>query len=555
MNVHDQTAGAIPQSLSKLAMCAQEAIQFPGAIQPHGAVLAARTSDLIVTHASANLGQILGIPAEEALGQHLCKVVGEDACLPLRANVRGEVGLGQSDYLTLPDGDVLHLHATIAGPLCCIVIEKTAEFRRGLLGVMAQVVLETFNGATTRLELCEVAVRGLKTLAGYDRVLAYRFDEAGHGEVIAEAREDRLEPYLGLHYPASDIPAQARQLYLRQRVGAIADSSALPVPLLVHPTMHDGTPLDMTHCSLRAVSPIHLEYMRNMGTAASLTIGLADEQELWGMLVCHHGTLRVAGAELRAAADIIGKVVSLLLVSLGQSEAYVERIDRKDTLRSLAEQMETPECLLDALAAAGPDLLKLVKAGGAILRFSGATRLVGSTPPEEAALHALSVLSLAAAGEVMAADNLGLHYPELADCTRDGSRALLLPLAQSGDDAIMWFRPESSRHIIWGGNPDTSATVNAVTGALSPRTSFAAWQDVSAAIPCPGGRPIWRWSESSGTRFRRRWRSASPSCAITTRSPACRTGACSRHCLQTTPLAASRARRACCSPTSTASRR
>ena len=350
---------------------------------------------------------------------------------------------------------------------------------------MVEAVLQTFARAAGRGELCELAVRGLKAITGYDRVMAYRFGEDGHGEVIAEACAAQLEPYLGFCYPATDLPPQARRLFMRQPIGAIADSSYQPVPLLVDAALDDGTPLDLTHSSLRSVSPIHRQYMRNMKTAASLTVALAHGEELWGMLVCHHTTPRVAGPRLRAVAAIIGRVVSLLLGSVGEAEIYAQRLNRNVTLRALVDRLAAPLPLPDALAAAETDLLRVVDAAGAVVRLSGATRCFGRTPPPAAAERALDVLQDEAGGEVVAVDDLGMRYPELAVCAREGSGALLLPLRQDANDAILWFRPELSRTITWGGNPAEHAMLEPVTGRLSPRASFAAWRETVSGRSAP----------------------------------------------------------------------
>lgn len=303
--------------------------------------------------------------------------------------------------------------------------------------VMVQSVLETFKQATTELELCEMAVRGLKTLTGYDRVMAYCFGKDGHGEVIAESLEAGLQPYLGLRYPASDVPSQARRQYLLQRVGAVADSNYQPVPMLVHATAHDVAPLDMTHCSLRSILPIHYEYMRNMGTAASMTIALTNHRQLWGMLVCHHVTPLIAGPELRAAADMVGQIVSLLLTSLGETALYSERLDRSHTLRALIDALAAPVPLRDAFVAAETELLKLVGADGALVRIAGTDLRLGRVPPPGAAQSALLTLHALAAGKPLAVDDLALRHPDLGDCTAAGSGALLLPLSEAGDDAIL----------------------------------------------------------------------------------------------------------------------
>lgn len=461
------------------ALCARERIHVPGAIQPHGALLAMTSDANLVSHVSANLATFLGRSPKAVLGQPLEEILGEATFRTLMGTASlGTNTFGQSQSLPAAKGGFLHCHAHRSGRYIIVDLEPMIPALRGKSPItLAQSVLETFKNAADRAELCELAVQGLKAITGYDRVLAYRFATDGHGEVIAEDCAVHLEPYLGLRYPAGDIPSQARAIYLRQRVGAIADSSYRPVPLLTDPALDGGAPLDLTHSTLRSVSPIHCEYMRNMNTAASMTIGLAHRQDLWGMLVCHHATPRVAGPELRAVAEMIGQVVSLLLDSLGNGETYARRLDRNDTLRALTDRLSGQAPLSEALVAAEPELLKLVDAAGAAVRLDGTISLLGRTPPRLSVERALAVLNAAVEGEVLAVDDLGLRHPELACCTTAGSGALLLSLAPNSDDAILWFRPELSQTIAWGGNPAERASSDPVTGRLSARTSFAAWQE------------------------------------------------------------------------------
>lgn len=462
-----------------ISLCEREPIHIPGAIQPHGALLAVLAGALSVTHASANLVAILGCPAEAVLGRPLAEAIGEAASRVLLEGFRGaESAYDRVHLLSRPQDASLYMRSFRSGRHICIDIETmNAESSRTLPIQMAQSVVDTFKHAATGSELCGLAVHGIRAIAGYDRVMAYRFEEDGHGEVIAEACAGHLERYLGLRYPASDIPPQARRLYLRQRVGAIADSSYRPVPLLVDPALDDGEPLDLTSSALRSVSPVHCQYMRNMNTAASLTVALAQGPNLWGMLVCHHGSARVVGPELRAAADMIGQVASLMLASLGEAEVYAHRLERNVTLRDLVGRLAAPLSLPDAFAAAGAELLMLVDAAGAVVRLSGSLLRLKQTPPLPAAERALAVLQLAAVDDVLAIEDLGLRYPELSACTSQGSGALLLRLPSGNDDAILWFRPELSRTITWGGNPAEHGTMDSAGARISPRTSFAAWKE------------------------------------------------------------------------------
>jgi diguanylate cyclase (GGDEF)-like protein/PAS domain S-box-containing protein len=461
-----------------LSGCASEPIHIPGAVQPHGALLAALADGLLVTHASANLAAILGRPVDAVLGRSLESAIGEPACRALLdAGTGAQVIPEQVHAHSLPDGSMLYLRAHRTGRHICVDIEplRFEPLQRRPI-FMARSTVRTFRHAASVVELCELAVQGLKAISGFDRVMAYRFCEDGHGEVIAEARDASLNAYLGQHYPASDIPPQARRLYLRQRVGAIANSSYTPVPLCVDRSLDDGTPLDLTHSALRSASPIHCEYMRNMNTAASLTIGLSYGPHLWGMLVCHDTKPRWAGFELRAAAELIGQVVSLLLVSTGEAEHLAQRLQGNAVLRALADRLAAPVALPQAFAAAEAELLHLLDATGAVARLSGTLVRLGRTPSTAVAESALAVLESSAGDDPVAVDDLGVRCPGLAGHLSEASGALLLPLA-SGDDAILWFRPELVRTVVWGGNPAEHATSKTATAPISPRNSFAAWKE------------------------------------------------------------------------------
>jgi diguanylate cyclase (GGDEF)-like protein len=471
------------------SLCAVEPIHIPGAIQPHGAFLAAWVDGGLVTHASANLSSVLGVAPSQVLGRSLEEIFGAAVWRELLEIESGD-GFALAKLLTFPGSPAgtVHLHAFRSGLHLCVDIEPPRPERGQQSPIeMMQAVMTHLSPATHRVELCELAVRGLKAVWGYDRVMAYRFAEDGHGEVIAEALAAGLEPFLGLHYPASDIPPQARLLYLRQRVGAIADSSYDPVPLLVAAGF-GGAPLDLTHSALRSVSPVHREYMRNMNTAASMTTALTCGGELWGMLVCHHSTPRDAGPEMRAAAEVIGQMVSLLLDTLGKARINARRLERSDTLRALVEHMAAPVPLLDALAAAEHELLKLVDAAGVAVQIGGTTRLLGVTPPLASVEAALALLRPSAGLELLAVNHLGLRFPELAISAPLGSGALLLPLSSDSEDAILWCRPELLRTINWGGNPAEHMGTDAASGRLSPRTSFAVWSESVSGQSMP-------WSE------------------------------------------------------------
>jgi diguanylate cyclase (GGDEF)-like protein/PAS domain S-box-containing protein len=469
------------ERLSSLTSCDQEPIHTPDAIQPQGALLVARGDDLIVTHSSANTAGWLGLPARAVLGRPLCEVLGEQAGQNIRSALADE-RFGFCNVLpvnppTAPRPLQMVVHP-IDGSVCIELETAIPDAERGSAIQRALAIMQTLHTASSQRELCNIVVAKLRQLTGYDRVMVYRFDREGNGEVIAEACEHDLGPYLGLRYPASDIPRQARRMYLAQRVRAIADVDYLPVPLLADAALGSLPPLDMTLCALRSVSPLHLEYMRNMGTRASLGVSLIINNSLWGMLICHHRSPQPVTADLRAQCDLIGQLVSLLLGSLGEAESYAEQLRRQRTFQEVAAPLGNTGQVMDALALSGDALLKMMDAGGAVIKLGECKFTLGVTPPVDAAERAMTALSTVSEGGLVAVDELREILPEWAAHCATGSGALFLPLSPSSADAIIWFRPEMERVVTWAGDPRKPTTADTTTGRLSPRHSFAAWREL-----------------------------------------------------------------------------
>jgi PAS domain S-box-containing protein len=448
-----------------------------------------------VTHVSANVSAFMGMGAGEMLGRSFRSVVGDIAAAALGDPLADRVRSWQMLGAAAMGGVTLHLQSHRSGPRIVVDIEplnRDAWQRPDMTQV--HLVLKSFENAKSRVELCELAVRGLREITGYDRIMAYRFGPEGHGEVVAEACAPHLDPYLGQRYPASDIPSQARRLYLKQRVGVIVDSNYVPVPLMVDSELDHGGAVDLTGSSLRSVSPVHREFMRNMKTAASMTIGLAQDapggRELWGMLVCHHATPRAVGPELRAVADVLGQVVSLLLASQGATEAYAEKLTRSIALRTLMDGLGGDAPLIETMSEMQSELLQLTDSYGALVRVNGSLLRLGAAPEGAWAKIALGLLKPDLGADLRAVDDLSVRYPQLAEYAREFSGALMLSLADNTDDAIVWFRPEQEQTITWGGNPKKPVVTDPNSGRISPRASFQAWKEVVHARSMPWSNAV-----------------------------------------------------------------
>ncbi|MCZ2860038.1 SpoIIE family protein phosphatase [Blastococcus sp. VKM Ac-2987] len=476
-----------------LARCADEPIAVPGAVQPHGVLLAAAEPDLAVVVASANAAALFGRPvAGAALGE----LLSPDDAARLRAGLRGDlaevnplrVRVGGADVdvvLHRADGLLVAEWEPVPG-----AEQAGAAWHRRL-----PTVLQRLSAAATLEELTGALARDVRALTGFDRVMVYRFDAGWNGEVIAEDRRADLEPFLGLWFPAGDIPAQARALYTTNWMRLIPDAGYARVPLEPAVTPATGRPLDLAGAMLRSVSPVHLEYLANMGVAASMSISLIDRGRLWGLVACHHyaGPHRPSYPD-RTAAEFLGRTASLLLptlVSADEQSGVVEVAQRQAELAAAVGS--NPRALAAALTGGGTTALDLLPAAGAAVRLGGELHLLGSTPPAERVVPL--VRALLDAG-VPVTDAVSRAVPEAADLAATASGVLAAEVAGGRGDFVAWFRPETLREITWGGNPYTSKTAQTDAGPrLSPRRSFDAWSETVRETSRP-----WRAHEASAAR-------------------------------------------------------
>jgi chemotaxis family two-component system sensor kinase Cph1 len=464
-----------------LARCADEPIAVPGAVQPHGVLLAVTEPDLAVVVSSANAAALLGSepatldalldPAD--LGRLHEALAGDLAeANPLRLRPGGapfDVVLHRCDGLLLSEWEPVR-GAEQAGPV----------WHRRL-----PTVLQRLSATGTLAELTGALARDVRGLTGFDRVMVYRFDAEWNGEVVAEDRRPDLEPFLGLHYPASDIPAQARALYLRNWLRLIPDAGYTPVPLVppVHP--RTGAPVDLSGAVLRSVSPVHLEYLANMGVVASMSVTLVDRGRLWGLIACHHysGPHRPSFTD-RAAAEFLGRTASLLLptvTEVGQSERAVGVAQAQAQL--LAAVGRAPRFPAAALTEDDVTVLDLVPAAGAAVRIDGRLRLLGETPPADRVVPLVAALSAAGA---TVTDRVPAVVPDAADLVGAASGVLVVPVGAGTGDFLAWFRPETPREVSWGGNPHTPKLAEGPAGPrLSPRRSFDRWVETVRGTSAP----------------------------------------------------------------------
>ncbi len=459
-----------------LSNCEREQIHLAGSIQPHGALLSVRESDQTILQASVNAAAFLGFDAPlqnlslRALGGDVWRRAQE---MPSHPDVIPYVVRCR---LADPRRVVNALLHRAAGGELVVEIEDAAPLPN-LAGDIER-ALQTIMSAGSLASLSDAAARVFKEIAGYDRVMIYRFDEEGHGEVFAETRKPELEAFLGNRYPASDIPQIARRLYVRNRVRILGDVQFAPAPVEPRVSALTGQELDMSLCFLRSASPIHVQYLKNMGVTATLVVSLMVGDKLWGLVSCHHYSPRFLPFEMRSVCELLAEAIGTRIAALesfarGQCELAARRLEQR-MVASISRDGDWRGALFDS---ARPLLLPL-SASGAALIFEGQIQTIGETPGAEA-IRALAVwLKPRFVEGFYATASLGAEAPAFADLTGVAAGIAAARVSGDGEELLIWFRHERVRTITWGGKPFKPPSENDDPSELSPRRSFAQWHQV-----------------------------------------------------------------------------
>jgi len=466
-----------------LTNCDQEPIHIPGAIQPHGVLLVLREPELTLTHVSENARELLGTPAERLLGARFDELVEPSVRQALETSLRSE-RLKQLNPLKVVwrvggterffDG-IAHRHQ---GRL---LLELEPSPEKESLPFLSfyhatREALSCLRDARDLQELSEAAVREVRRLTGFDRVLIYRFDAEWNGSVIAEDRDEKADPYLGLYFPASDIPRQARELYELNWLRIIPAVRYTPARIRALPETQG--PLDLSFSVLRSVSPIHLEYLRNMGAHASMSVSLMKEGRLWGLISCTDVSgPRYVPYEVRTACEFLGEVMSSLLAVKEGREDYDQRIRSKSVHTALLERMTREVDFVSALVGPAPNLLDLVNARGAAIHFNGRTTVLGSAPDDEQLAKLLGWLGERTGSDVFVTDRLASEYLPAEDFQDVASGLIAAPLSRGRSSFVLWFRPEVVQTVSWSGNPTRPVELEDGQPRLHPRKSFELWKE------------------------------------------------------------------------------
>jgi two-component system, chemotaxis family, sensor kinase Cph1 len=486
------TDPGVDVSSVSLTNCDREPIQIPNATQAHGVLLTFAQTDLTILQIGQNCEAFLGQPPAAFLGKPLSVLMEPE-------QIEAIVGCMNADFdnvnplrLSLQVGGTATTFEGIVHRTDGVIVLELERFLPTSLGSderqavsffdfykFVKTPIDRIQNTQTLTELAHQTVTTIRTLTGFDRVMLYRFEKDGSGNVIAEAKSDRIESFLGLHYPASDIPQQAKELYRLNLLRIIPDAQYEPV--LLQPTLNPvtGAPLDLSLSVLRSVSPMHTEYLHNMGVRASMSISLLQDRQLWGLIACHHYAPKQLSYETRTICEFLGQVISFEVGAKAAAEDLDYKMHIQAAQAKFVNTIASCQNLSDGFERNPADLMSLVGATGVVFCERGQVISFGQTPPVETISNLLVWIEMQLGEEAIYSTNaLVTEYEPLSPSKDVASGLLALRISRIQQTYLLWFRPEVLQTIDWGGKPNKPVTVDADNGVrMTPRKSFELWKE------------------------------------------------------------------------------
>ena len=463
-----------------LTNCDREPIHLLGAIQPIG-FLIALSSDWMISRVSANVEQFVGKPPADLIGHHINTVFDPDAVHSLRnrlALLRGPDALERMFRCDLiGNGRMFDIALHMVDGRVVVEGEPSSDQQYGDATGTVRGMISRLDQSRDMPAFFNEGARQIRALIGFDRVMVYRFAKDGSGEVVAESAKSGIGSFLGLHYPPTDIPKQARELYKRSLLRVITDIDAQPVPIVPALDEH-GKPFDLSLSVLRSVSPIHVEFLRNMGVRASMSISIIVEGEFWGLVACHHHSPRCPSFERRSVAELFAQMLAMRI----ETRERKEMVEYEHRAREISDQLlgavasdetllRNPDWLFDIISRAIP-------ANGVAVAINGSYALSGHTPDTQGFERIVKVLNGATASRVFATDRISQLVPEAIEHASLAAGMLAIPISRTPRDYVVLFRSEILHTVRWAGDPHKPVEYGPNGPRLTPRKSFAEWKEL-----------------------------------------------------------------------------
>ena len=466
------------RDLVNLTNCESEPIHVPGSIQPHGFLLAINAASFRIDYCSANSEVFIGLSPQLILGKHFSDIFSDGQQQRLEIYIKQDI-IDTAQPLVLTFEDIPY-NTTVhkAGEVFLLELELFPDGTLDLPNLYNQTrkFVALMEGSHRLVELCQSIAEETRSITGYDRVMIYRFDAQYNGEVIAESKREYLNSLSGQKYPHTDIPPQARELYIRNQIRMIADINYEPVPLFTieGTETKDNKSLDLSLSILRSVSPIHIEYLKNMGVGATLTISLMRDGKLWGLIACHHYSPKILPHYTRLSALLQGHFLASQITVREVAEEFEIAQKVENALHELLILLQDNEDFI-ADFFASPLLLNLGNASGVIILYNGKIYKNGVTPEDSDIIRLTDWFSQNHVNNHLHTSNLIDIYPDGENLSKYAAGVTYHSMGNS--DCILWIRSELVQTINWAGNPHKAVQVNETGARLSPRKSFELWME------------------------------------------------------------------------------
>ena len=462
-----------------LQQCAREPIHTPNCIQPHGLLFVTFESSDEVVQVSENVVQYMGMEAQDCIGKNLKDIIGADNLATINQAIR-EADLAPYKFTSVTLADkpydaVVHFSSH----------HKVIEFEPKIVtsdkDVLQQVYEDLRNYSIEAQQAHEIEslykliVGHVRKITGFDRVKLYKFDESWNGSVVGESRADFMPSYLGLHFPASDIPEQARRLYSINYLRLIPDIRYKPSPLYPQFIESAGKPLDMSHSILRSVSPVHIQYLENICVGASMSISIMQDNKLWGLIACHHKTSLYLQHSIRVLCEIIAHIFSAKLTTIRR--AHDNR--RQELRRLLIDKLSSTSGMNSfelTITRNSEVAMQAMDADGIAIFSDGKFWYFGETYDSECVEKLAGWYRKYGNKSVVHTSYVGDYFKHDADLKDLTGGALFAPIGMYSDDIAIWFRKARVKSVNWAGNPEKPVEQTRAGYRLTPRSSFELWQ-------------------------------------------------------------------------------
>jgi two-component system, chemotaxis family, sensor kinase Cph1 len=466
------------------ALCGSIPLHLVNLIQPHGLLLVLEKQSLRLVQVSENLEQFLGIPVNEILGNPIADYLVPGQFEVLQAKFEAQNSRNKIPFhLTLKGASKdIHFIAQVYQKPEYILLELEENVQPvghdSFMALYQEIkhITSLFKQSRSTQEIAQIVTEEIKRLTGFDRVLAYQFDPNWNGIVIGQSKEEDMDDYMDLRFPASDVPKQARDLYFNTPYRLIPARDYQPVRLLpvINPATHQFT--DLSDSRLRSVAPVHLEYLTNLKVQASMSVALIIDEHLWGLISCHNKTPKNPSFEVRAAMELLCNVVSVQLAAKEREVAIELRSHLRGIHAKLLEQIYTTSNFAEVLASDNGLLQELFNLSGAAVIFEGGVWTTGQVPTSQEIKELLYWLKRNNSDRIFASDTLPAQYVRAKDYKDVASGLLVIPINFEQGEYILGFRPEVLQTISWGGNPDNAIQMEPDGKTYHPRNSFATYQ-------------------------------------------------------------------------------